>query len=874
VAKDVVLEDRALDAPVVLEAVTQPSAGAPAALSPGLAPFALLRAAALPLQMLQDLRLRKTEALLEQIVDAERRLALHRQPLADVLFAVVSRLAADDAATRRQVLAWRRDAHNERAATVTPALADQVRALLADDAERDAIEAWLQAHRQREAALAALEGCVREELQTTTRPALRRLRERATFRRGLAFASAGVERNAVREKRLPESPSPDKLERALLGYLARAAAKTSPFSSFMSLSVIALDPTRDAPLPSADAIEYLNTVRLNRGVVARLHRLGAVDAARADDRELALNPTLRSGANERVHGLCSREVVLLGRPWWEQRFAQFRLEPALWQALQRTGRARWSQWVAQLAEGGLDAATAGATLGKLLERGLLMAPELIDAFDVAPLDRLIDDWDGSRDAALRERVPALQALRAQVDAIAAAEGEERIGLLDAVRSSAQALEDSFGTPAAEPLQNLVSEDCWAEGVHGVAGSALLQPLADLQGFLAGQVVESSYYRRMRDHFVARFGEGGVCADAVDFLLKVSDKLVDIPEFGARWKGEAPRAARPGVCVPVTAQVQIAAAPGAVPSVVVNRVFDGAGWLAARFTDGEHPGQQALRHQLEGWLQRVSGHREPVDVPIGGHCSDLQAHRRLTRRVLRWPGEPLTLPPEQVIDAASLRIRHEPASDLLEVTDAHGVPLNLMYLGTTFPSPIWGLRYALSILTQPYLIARPDFPPPADKRDDEVRLEPRMMHGALVLRRATWWVPTAYLRRHWFDGKPGERLLKVRRECDRLQLPPVFFAQRHIPSDRNKLIASNVLDANRKPIWIDVRNPFWLAILERLAEQGDWITFTEPLPGPDDLWLRLDGQPHVSELQIEMLIEAGAPNSSLTSVTPVTQGAVA
>jgi hypothetical protein len=578
---------------------------------------------------------------------------------------------------------------------------------------------------------------------------------------------------------------------------------------------------------------------------------------------LAVNPTLRAGANERVHGLCSREVVLLGRPWWEQRFAQFRLEPALWQAMQREGRAPWSRWLACLRECGVKGDAADAALVKLVERGLLLPPDLIDAFDEAPLDRLIGAWEHSESPALQQRAPALRELRAQVDAIAASEGEERIGLLDAVRASAQAIEDSFGGPAAEPLQNLVAEDCWAEGVQGVAGRALLKPLADLQHFLSGQVVESSYYRRMRDHFVARYGVGGLCDDAVDFLLKVSDKLVDVPEFGARWKGDAPLAAQPGVRVPVTAQVQIAAAPGARPCVVVNRVFDGAGWLAARFTDGEHAGQRALRHHLTHWLQQVSGHREPVDVPIGGHCSDLQAHRRLTRRVLHWPGEPLTLPPEQVITAASLRIRHDPASGLLEVTDAHGVPLNLMYLGTTFPSPIWGLRYALSILTQPYLIARPDFPPPADQRPDEVRLEPRMMHGDLVLRRATWWVPTAYLRQQWFEGKPGERLLKVRRECDRLQLPPVFYAQRHVPNDRSKLIASNVLEANRKPIWIDVRNPFWLAILERLAEEGEWLTFTEPLPGPDALWLQMDGRAHVSELQIEMLIEAGAPNPTTT-----------
>ena len=851
------MQDLLLD----LAALAAPTA-APRPPRPGMAPFALLRAAALPLQMLDDLRLPETEARVARIVAAEQVLAAHRGAVADALHASVPRIAADDNATRRQVLALKRDVHNGRDSAVKPAQRDIARALLANDAERAAFDAWAAAQQDRVEALAALEPGLLAELQAVTRPALRRPLARATFRRGLAFASAGVERSAAREKRLPTPPTPDNLERSLLGYLARASAKTSPFSSFMSLSVVGIAPEAAGAVPRGDAVAYRNTVHLNRGAAARLHRLALPEAGRAGDLLLRTNPTLKRGANQRVHGLCSREVVLLGRPWWEQRFAQFRLEPAVWQALQQPGAAPWSHWVQVLRAQGMDAATADATVVKMLERGVLLPPELSDAFDDAPLRRLAELWAASRSPALRAHVPALQQLLAQADAVATAQGEARIALLDGVRAAQQGLEAALAATPPEPLHNLVLEDCWVSGVQGEAGPELLAPLQDLQTFLAGQVVESGYYRRLRDHFVARFGAGGTCTDAVEFLLEVADKLVDVPEFGARWSGEAPVAAQPGVCVPVTAQVQIAAGrDGRPPCVVVNRVFDGAGWLAARFTNGDQPGQRELRDRLVPWLQRVSGHREPVDMPIGGHCSDLQAHRRLTPRVLRWPGEPLTLPDDEVIDAAALRIRHNPQTGLLDVTDADGRPLNLMYLGTTFPSPIWGLRYALSILTQPYLIARPDFAPPADRVDTPVRFEPRLVQGALVLRRATWWVSTAHLREHWFAGTPGERLLAARREADRWQLPPVFFAQRHQPpAERGSLVSADVLNANRKPLWIDLRNPLWLAMLERLAEEGEWLTFTEPLPGPDELWLELDGQRHVSELQIEMLIEAGRPNN--------------
>lgn len=842
----------------------------PTAPRAGLAPFVLLRIASLPVAALDALRLPATEARVAQILAAEACMDAHQVAVEDALFAAVPRVPAADKATRRQVLKLRRDIHNRRPAAIAAALQAVVRGLLAGTDEKAALDAWVDAANLRSAALAQLEPGLAAELQEHTRPALRRPRAYAGFRRGLAFASAGVERSAVREHRLPTGPTPDNLERSLLGYLARAAAKTSPFSSFMGLAVVDIDPHADGGTPAGRNPRYASVVNFNRGAVARLHARALPLAARAGDVELRLNPTLRAGVDQRVHALCNREVVLLGRPWWEQRFAQFRLGASLWQTLQQVREAPWSRWLAAIqAAGGADVAAADATVAQLLERGVLLAPEASDAFVADPLAQLAERWARSASADLRACAQEVERLQAQVGAIAASEGEARIALLDDVRARQQQLEAALPGPACEPLQNLVLEDCWVDGIQGALGPRLLGPLEDLQAFLSGQVVESTYYGRLRREFVARFGAGGTCTDAVDFLLRAATHLVDVPEFGARWSSEAPPAAAPGVLVPVTAQVQIAATGGGQAScVVVNRVFDGAGWLAARFTAGGEAGQDALRTRLVRWLERISGAREPVDVPVSGHCSDLQAHRLLTRRVLHWPGEPLTLPDRQVVEAADLVIRHDPQTDLLEVTDGAGVPLNLVYLGTTFPSPIWGLRYALSILTQPYLIARPDFPPPGDARDEPVRFEARMARGRVVLRRATWWVSSRYLLEHWFSGSPGERLLRASRERDRWQIPAVFFAQCHQPAQRTALIAADALSTKHKPLWIDARNPLWLDMLERLARASAWLTLVEALPGPEELWLRLDGQAHVCELQVEMLIEAGhagAPSLSAGGV---------
>ena len=112
---------------------------------PGVAPFALLRVAALPLRMLEDLRLPKTEARVEALLLAERSLAALRQTVEDALFALVPRIAEDDGPRRRSVLGLRRDVHNERPTRLDASALGMVRDLLEHDPDRIAFDTWVAA---------------------------------------------------------------------------------------------------------------------------------------------------------------------------------------------------------------------------------------------------------------------------------------------------------------------------------------------------------------------------------------------------------------------------------------------------------------------------------------------------------------------------------------------------------------------------------------------------------------------------------------------------------------------------------------------------------------------------------------------------------
>ena len=90
------------------------------------------------------------------------------------------------------------------------------------------------------------------------------------------------------------------------------------------------------------------------------------------------------------------------------------------------------------------------------------------------------------------------------------------------------------------------------------------------------------------------------------------------------------------------------------------------------------------------------------------------------------------------------------------------------------------------------------------------------------------------------------------ECRNHGIPERFFARAHKQIEPAQI--DSALDA-RKPLWIDTRNPFCLELFERIARDVEWVVITEPLPDIDDSWIFIQGERHVSEFQIEMLVSA-------------------
>jgi hypothetical protein len=823
--------------------------------------FALLRMATLPYRMLDALRLPATEKLIQDIFHAQTVMAAHSEALGDALFAAVAALDEDAKTLRRMLLQLRREIHAGSSTRLRDPQLDMIAPLLSGDAA-NRFTAWRAAQAQLAQASSDAETSFHTELQTHVRPALRAPIKYRLFYSALALASTGVALTAQRERRLPTKPEPDNYERSLFGYVVRAAAKTSPFSSFMASSAVAISLGGESALPVVEDRDMHRRVRLNRGMVARLTRMVTRVAVKAGETALHINPTLAGIGNNRYRALCERDIILLGRPWREQRRTQFALHPNVCAVLDAPTRQKnLADWRASFVAAGISTEQVDGLIDKLCERGVFQWQSLSDSFDPQPETALLKFLQNSPNERLVQSCELISKMDQLCRQLVADDSAGRVGAVEQIRAAEQQIIQSLDAGEQEPFQNMVLEDCWTNGVQGKLGSNLMAPIADLQDFLATQVGVSPQYARLLNYFVEEYGAGGHCDNLLEFMLKYGDKLIDSQEYGnALREGDTLRSPI-GMRTGVTAQVDIAFDPNSrQPLMIVNKVYDRTGWLTARFAFGEESGQTFLRASMREWLKHVCGNCEPVDLVVNGECNDLQAHPRLTERVLRWHGESVIDAGSGVITPDQLRLRHNQDSGILELFDAAGKAISLVYLGSTVPSPSWGIPFALSILTQPYRLMRPGFAPPTEPDSEEIVFKARQQFGQLVLSRAVWWVRSDYLLREWFADAGAARLIKIQRECERVGFPAIMFAQAFPMSSVQTTIPIDILNSDRKPMWIDTRAPFCLSMLHRIAQRNKWIALTEMLPAPHDHWLMVNGERHVCEMQLEMIITANAADS--------------
>lgn len=334
-----------------------PLADVPPAAPATQSPF-VVRVAGLPVSALTGLSSAPLRAALGAVVAADRWLAAEGESLADALRPVIG--APADPALKPHLVGLRRSLFRGRAPR-GPEWSQPVRDGLPADLGRR-IERWIQRYGERARQTAALPDILAEETRRTRRSLLGTVAD-AEFRHGLAQSSPTL--SAELEKWLAHrdgEPARRVLVR-LARYVSRAAAKTSPNTTFTTIGA-GLWTAGDTAPPLA-----LTPLPSRRGLV-ELRGTVFTEVATALSAHPALRPALLVRANPSLTRLGDRLIVLGGRP--AEDIASVGAVPEVTRCLAALGGGRQplDQLHARLA-GGAPAPKVAAFVDRLIELGVI-----------------------------------------------------------------------------------------------------------------------------------------------------------------------------------------------------------------------------------------------------------------------------------------------------------------------------------------------------------------------------------------------------------------------------------------------------------------------------------------------------------------------
>ncbi len=806
--------------------------------APPFSPFALLRVAALPCEVLTHLSPILTPSHLQRVLVHMAKMETLRLPIEDALYGIVPRI---ESAQRGAALDIRRAVHNGRFCSPTAEVRAALRAVSEDAYQL--LELWLTEAQRAVEAVAETELCLEKEVNDITRPGLWTVAQRPEFLRALAHASPDLARSLSREHPKPCGVQSNKIERSLLAYLIRAAAKTSPFGVFMHQAVFAVDPECKSDRIVMDPAERSSRSYLNPGLRTVLHGGAYGCCGKPDHSTYIVNPTLSWNADNVGNAVVSPLIVVGGRIWRAERQVAIRLHARVAEVLRDLPcEFSWDTLSKRLTLQGLTPEMADRLAQRLFAKGfLLLAPALVDDRTSSTPTALGRLGDCSSPVAAEIRI-MFKEMENKASDFSSASANCRLALVDEVAERFRKVLAAVNMEPPSPNLSLIMEDGRFTGSYGPIGGDVTKLLNQLRSAFRDFVIVRSQYATLRQLFLTLFGSGGICTDVVGFLRQASRELLFKP---SDWvaRGEHVKdisAARPAVSV----LLQLSTGPEETVAVL-NHVFTGPGWLSSRHATGQGAGPETLARQLQEWLRSAKYPREPVDFRVCSDCNPLQSHPQLTERSLIWPGE--LDGNANRIPVAETVLTHNEKSGLLEISDKNGVPLAPVYLGATIPTPLWGARYWLTVLAEPFAVdlAHTVWVPPARHIDVEHR--PRHQSNEVVLSRECWWMRADRMRRVWFADSGAKLLAHVAADCRSLGIPRFFFA-------RGVLAAEDATSRDfYKPLWIDTVNPFCLDILASTAEHVEWLILSEVLPRPETMWTPFEGQTHVTELLVEVLI---------------------
>lgn len=866
----------------------------------------VVRVAGLPIVALERLRFEESFAEADEIVRLHARLSAEAGALSDELYDVIGKTADGDdksalVGLRRSVFRLRMPAGrewNDRMAGMLPAgLTGRLRTWLSTLAEYENLNSRLPA-------TLAAEALVKQAV-------LREIVRRPDFRRALSYASPTLFVEAskwlAQERYCPRRQSLLRLAK----YVARAAAKTSPFSTFTAIGTGIWSESgpsaKFAESPRVECVLELNGVltqsltiilsndpRLSEKVLLRVNPSATLTDTSVkflgtppDEPILSVPavPAVRECLRLLDGGACHTVGELrrlLGDPGDGRvtRFLDHLVEAGLLQRhipvadLAEDPLGELADWL--VANGGMDFTDAAALMKKV--RSQLRAPAAVD--DVQghltsrralgdTIGELTDKAglppeampDGDKNIIYENAV-----LAGTVTPFSAARWRPALEDLDVVLRALAAFDSAL--PLRVALGGYVAER-FGPGARVpflVLHEAIVEDLThgrapDLASFLP--VGKGRLDEILRDSRLARLHElYRIRRDMSDALLSpaATDGTIHIApgvleRLSATWPAwvALPRS--------IACYLQMADDEQS-PRLVLNKVHNGHGRNRSRALHLIRRADPAAPLD-PGW---ETGEDGPAVAEIGGMFGFSPNVRMASVPYeIDYPFTVSGRPAARRIPVGDLDVVHEPGTDLVSLAaKGRNAAVKVLHLGMMADAL---LPPAAQLLVQAFgttYLAGPTIraltSSDVTSVPETVLAAPRIEVGRVVVRRARWIVPAEDVPVRDKGESDAEYLVRLVKWVRAREIPTRCFVRIYSREfiDRSLTPAASLLSyTSRKPLYVDFANWYLVSIFERMhKEPGSAMVFEETLPAfQDALGPDRDG-PSVTEVILEISDLAG------------------
>ncbi len=867
-----------------------------------------VRIAGLPAAAVEGLRCPDAAGCVGEILALEDRLDAEARAICAALYELIG----DDRGPggKPRLVGLRRAIHAGRRPTAHLVHEDVQRALAPELA--DLIRCWAGRLDRRDALYRQLPDLLRADVDAAA-AALRATVAGPTMQLGLVYSHPAMFRDARHWVARSGGRPADKVAVRLARYVSRAAAKTSPLTTFTASG---LGEWRDGGPPLAlcdrsprSAVE-LDLTALHRMIVGLATR-----PATAGQMLVRVNPTATVDGDQ----------VRFVAPGGSGTARAVRLTPAVDALLLRvppgTTRAQLRDRLATAVADPAHAARADEFVDRLLRAGLL---ELhLPIADQALHPRAVLAWlDGpARDLSGDPEVARLRTVLGQIadllDAYAAsADATRRLAYRERIDGAARDLAGRDDPPAfyenaVLPGTCLTADTGrWATTMDDLAAvtefgrlydpglpARLMLPtyVAERYGpgaaipflcFYAAWEAELRDRPRPADRLVAaadldpaqlwtRSGQAGTVAqDLTTSSIPDLARLGRLRQAASALLGRAPVGADAAVTIaPGELRRAAAGCPGGPSqagqplSCYVQPYIAGGHtrlvFNSARF--GLGTGRTRIRHLVRTahGPDAVADPSQPLPAPHDGPLyvevesafgSSLNQRDPAVDLVLAYPGTVSARPERCRVPLGELRVVHDPSAGRvrLEWTRAgrEVQPVHLGLLAVPMLPP--AVRFLVGAFSAASYLFTPSllaWSEVAGATPLDIRSWPRLQAGGVTLRRAGWWVPSALVPRRAAGQSDAAYLLDLARWRRRVGLPERCFVRAAASGWRAD---AALLGKERKPMYVDFGSWHLVRVFERMAGPADVdITVEEALPDLADLPRTESGERRVVELVVEL-----------------------